>query len=162
MKTFVRSAALLLVVALGACAGSAPPFASVAGALAPVPPGQARLFVYRWLEPYETVAPSVAYLNGRAIGVTETGAVLYRDVAPGRYTISVESTGTYPDQFKTVVLAAGDVSYVRVESLRSWSGCGGAGESGGGGQACSETFVVRIVDPASARSELHDLRLIPG
>jgi hypothetical protein len=153
---------LLLAMALGGCAPEAPRFASVAASLPAAPAGNARIFIYRWLEPYETVAPSVAYLNGQPTGVTETGAVLYRDVAPGRYLIAVGSPGIYPDQFKMVTVTAGETVYARVESFRSWSGCGGGGEKGGSGSACWDTFAVQIMDPAAAQAELGDLRFIHG
>lgn len=162
MRTALKCALFLLVVAISGCAPAGPPFASVAATLPPMAPNTARIFFYRWLEPYETMAPAIAYLNNQPVGVTETGAVLYRDVVPGQYTIKIQSEGVYPNQFKTVTLKAGDVAYVRVELLRSWSGCGGGGLGGGGGGACWDTFVVNLMDPALARAEISDLRFIQG
>lgn len=163
----LRGFVLLVLLAAASCAPPGPPFASVASTISPVPQGTARVFFYRWLEPYETLAPTVASLNNLPIGVTEPGAVLYRDVAPGQYLISVQSDGVYPNQFKTVVLQPGNVAYVRIASLRSWSPCGGGGgggEGGGGGGAegCWDTFVVQIIDPAVALGEMRDLRFIQG
>jgi hypothetical protein len=153
-----------VLLALFGCAPPGPPFASIAATIPPTQPGTARVFFYRWLEPYETLAPSVAFLNGQPIGVTEPGAVLYRDVAPGQYTISVQSEDAFPNQFKTVVLRPGEIAYVRVESLQSWSTCGGGGGDlgGGGTSGCRTTFVVQLVDPTVAQSEMHDLRFIRG
>jgi hypothetical protein len=164
MWTIARSVFLVLLLALSGCAPEGPPFATVAATIPPNPPGTARVFFYRWLEPYETTAPTIAFLNDQPIGVTEVGSVLYRDVAPGQYRISVQSDEMYPNQFKSVVLQAGDVAYVRIESLRSWSTCGsgGGGEFGGGATGCRDTFVVRIIDPTQARSEMGELRFIRG
>jgi hypothetical protein len=165
LKQGLRGAFLVLLLGIAGCAPAGPPFASVAGTLPPVPAGAARVFLYRWLEPYESLTPTTAFLNGGPIGVTETGAVLYRDVAPGRYTIAVQSEGIFPNQFKTVTLKAGDTVYVRIDSLRNWAPCGsgGGGESGGGASSgCADTFVVQIMDPAVASYEMRDLRLIRG
>ena len=162
--SILRAALLLLLLGIVGCAPPGPPFASVASTIPPAPNGMARIFFYRWLEPYETLAPTTASLNGKPIAVTETGAVLYRDVAPGQYTISIQSQGVYPNQFKTITLQPGDVAYARIESLRSWSPCGGGSESGGGGgdEGCWDTFVVQIMDPAVAQYEMRDLRFIRG
>jgi hypothetical protein len=159
-RPIVRTHALqrgifVLVLLLVGCVAPEPRFASVAGAVPPVPPGAARIFFYRWLEPYETLAPTAAYLNGVPVGVTQPGAVLYRDVAPGQYAIVVESEGIYPNQFKSVLLRSGDVAYVRIESLRSWSLCRRS-------QGCWDTFSVRIMDPTQAQAEMQNLRLIRG
>jgi hypothetical protein len=159
----LKCTVLLVLLAIGGCVQQGPPFASVAGAIPPAPQGMARVFFYRWLEPYETVAPTTVMLNGRPVGVSETGAVLYRDVPPGQYTISVPSWGVYPNQFKTVVLTPGQVAYVRIESLRAWCNDSGGGENGGGpASGCYDTFVVQIIDPAVASSEMRNLRFIGG
>jgi hypothetical protein len=165
MRTALKCTLLVVLLALGGCAPAGPRFAAVASTLPPVPQGSARIYFYRWLEIYETTSPTPAFLNGNRVGVTETGAVFYRDVAPAQYTISVTSEGKYPDQFKTVILKPGDVAYARIESLRSWTPCGGGGSdaaNGGAGEGCADTFVVVLVDPAVAQSELGDLRFIPG
>src|SRR5579885_3092706 len=149
----LKTALFVFLLAVAGCAPGGPPYASVAATIPPVPPGMARIYFYRWLEIYETTAPSVAYLNGQPVGVTETGAVFYRDVPPGQYTIAVQSEEPYPNQFKTVVLQPGQVAYARIESLRSWSSCasGGDGDGGGGATSCRDTFVVQLIDPRVAQ-----------
>lgn len=159
----LRRAVLLLLFVVAGCAPLGPPFASVAATIPPVPQGMARVYFYRWLEPYETLTPTPAYLNGAPAGVTEPGAVLYRDVAPGRYLISVRSDEPYPNQFKTVTLKAGEIVYARIESLQTWSSCGGGGDLGDSNiSGCRDTFVVVIVDPAVAHAEIGDLRFVRG
>jgi hypothetical protein len=156
MRTALARLCVLALLAVTACAAPGPSFSGAAGTMPPLPPGQARVFLYRWLEPYDSVSMSVAFLNGQPIGATEPGAVLYRDVVPGQYTISVVSDGTYPNQFKTVVLRPGETVYARIESLQSWSTCGRWAE------ACGDTFVVQVMDPASALAEMQGLRFIGG
>jgi hypothetical protein len=158
----LKSAFALVLLALAGCAPAAPPFASVARGIAPLPAGETRLYFYRWLEPYETNAPTQVSLNGQPVGVSEDGAVLYRDVAPGQYTITVKSWGVYPNQFKTVVLQPGETTYVRIESLRSWCNDSGGGDNSGSASGCYDTFVVEIIDPVAARAEMADLRFIRG
>ena len=161
----LRAAVLLVLVALIACAPQGPPFISAAGAIPPVQQGMARIFFYRWLELYETTAPSAVYLNGKEVGVSETGATFYRDVPAGQYLVAVRSDEPFENQFKTVVLRPGDVAYARIESLKSWSSCGGGGGSAGGGggvSGCRDTFVVVMMDPQTAQFEMRDLRFING
>lgn len=153
----IRCLFLVLVLAVTGCVGSsAPSFSSVAAQLPPVPAGEARIFFYRWLEPYETLSWTPVYLNNQEVGVSQPGAVLYRDVPPGQYTIKVRSEGPFPNQFKTVTVAAGQVIYARIESLKSWSPCTKFGDR------CGDTFVVEIINPPEARNEMQTLRLISG
>jgi hypothetical protein len=147
---------LIVLLLLAGCAAPEPSFVQVAPTIPPVPAGAARIYFYRWLEPYETLSLTTAFLNGQPVGVTEPGAVLYRDVAPGEYTIAVQSEGIYGGQFKTVLLRPGETAYARVESLRSWSSCR-LRETG-----CWDTFVVVLVNPALAYAEMRDLRFIRG
>jgi hypothetical protein len=164
MRTALKCVILLLVLVAAGCAPAGPPFASVAATLPPVPPGSARIYFYRYLEPYETTAETEAFLNGNPVGVTETGAVFYRDVTPGKYTISVHSDGVFPDQFKTVILKPSETAYARIESIKSWAPCGtgGGGRAGGATEGCEDTFVVVMIDPTLAQVDMRDLRFIPG
>ena len=152
-----RLAAVFLLVLVGACV-PAPRGPVVSGALPPQPPETARLIFYRTLEFYDSQAMSAVYLNGVATGVSQNGAVLYRDVAPGRYDLAVFSPRPYPDQFKTVVVKAGDVFYIRIATLPK-PPCGRFDP----GEPCNtDTFVVTVVDPAIGLQEIQGLRLIAG
>ena len=82
MVKAAAAALALMLLGLAGCAPAGPPFASVAASVPPVPQGEARLYFYRWLEPYETVAESTVMLNGAPVAVSQTGAVFYRDVHP--------------------------------------------------------------------------------
>lgn len=148
----VRSCVLLLALALGGCARG-PSFAEVAGTLPSSPAGTARVYVYRYLQPYDSMAWTPVYFNDRYAGASAPGSVFFRDVPPGRYTFSVLSVGLYPDQFKTVTLAAGQSLYLRVEELDTWA----AGKTG-----YADTFVVAVMDPAFAQAEIQGLTYMRG
>ena len=134
---------------------SLPVFATAEQNLPPPAPGMARMFFYRLLEPSEPALGTTVMLNEKPVGFSRNGTVLYRDVPPGSYFVSVVSSGPYPYQFKTVQVQAGQVWYFRIESLASWS-CGGKPTCRG------DTFVVAIVDPAQARVEIAPLGLLSG
>lgn len=132
-----------------------PTFASTEQTLPPLAPGMARLYFYRLLEPNEPALGTTVMLNEKPVGFSRNGTVLYHDVPPGSYFVSVLSRGAYPYQFKTVQVQAGQIWYFRIESLSSWSGCTGRGSGCRG-----DTFVVSIVNPAQARIEIAPLGLL--
>ncbi len=151
----LRRLVMSILVMLAAC--SSPPELAVNGPLPPQPPGTARLIFYRTQQFYDTSAMSPVFLNGAATGVSQVGAVFYRDVAPARYDIAVWSPRSYPDQFKTVVVKAGDVFYIRIDSLPKLP-CGRTTA-----EPCStDTFIVLAIDPAIGFQQIQGLRLIAG
>ncbi|MDE2228641.1 MAG: DUF2846 domain-containing protein [Alphaproteobacteria bacterium] len=150
---------LVCTLALAGCVvqnPELPTFASAERSLLPPASGMARLYFYRLLEPSDPALGTMVMLNQQPVGFSRNGTVLYRDVTPGTYFVSVLSRGQYPFQFKTVQVQAGQVWYFRIESLASWAGCNGKGDCRG------DTFVVAIVDPAQARVEIAPLGLLPG
>jgi len=150
-KTLSRSFAILLgaVLVLAACTQRPPEYAAIASHVPPVPAGLARLFIYRDYEPYESLSRPYLYLNGVIIGISEPGGVIYRDVPPGSYLISVFSHGIYPNQFKTVQMSAGGTYYSKITSLRSWD----EGDDFMRGLS-GDTFVVVLIDPEQAQREM--------
>jgi len=155
MKRIVIALAFGASLLVSACAGGPPgaTYSQVAQTIPPLPSGEARVYFFRDYEPYESLARPWIYLNGQKVGLSEPGGVYYRDVAPGSYRIKVDSEGTYWDQFKTVTLAAGDVQYVKIESLRSWDE---------GDQFDRDTFVVALIGPPVAQRQIADLRYVSG
>jgi len=155
MSRSLAALAVLLPLALAACAGgpSGPQFAAVAATIPPPGADKARLYFYRDYEPYESLSEPRIYLNGNEIGASIPGGVFYRDVAPGRYLISVDSVGIYWNQFKTVELRAGETDYVHIESLRSWDD---------GLEYEADTFVVVVVDPPDGQRQIGPLRYVAG
>ncbi len=116
----LKSVAMVLaVLMLATCQGrvTEPSMASVA--VTPPGSGLARIYFYRVWEPYESMARPLIYLNDAPSEISEPGGISFRDLPAGEYHISVDSPGTYPHQFKTLVLRAGDVRYVKIESLAS-------------------------------------------
>jgi hypothetical protein len=149
--------ALLLGVA--ACAGpSGVPFPEVAATVPTLPPGEGRIYFYRDYEPYESLSRPPLYLNGNEVGVSIPGGVFYRDVMPGTYEIKVLSLGLYPNQFKTITVKPGDTFYAKIESLRSWSG----DDIGDAYSFVGDTFVVVLINPDQARSELNLMHYVQG
>lgn len=145
----MKAMALGLLLMLGACAGPprGPAFASVA--LPPVPAGKARIFFYRFYEPYESLALSPIYLNRREAAVSVAGEVSTLDVAPADYEIYVYSRNDFPNAFKHVALRSGDALYVKVDALKNW-----------GGDCFAEwpTFLATLVPAEQAQAEMAGLR----
>jgi hypothetical protein len=138
---------------LASCQGrvTEPVMASVA--MTPPGSGLARIYFYRDWEPYESLSRPLIYLNDAPAEISEPGGVSFRDLAPGEYHVSVDSQGTYPHQFKMLVLRAGDVRYVKIESLRYWYR---------GPFWYRDTFVVDLIPERQAQSEIADKRYVPG
>jgi hypothetical protein len=136
------------VLSLAGCspATTAP---AVSAVLTPVPPGAARIWIYRDYEPYGSRNFAPVTLNGVLTGnASPDGSAFYRDVAPGQYHIAAVSDGTDVNQDRRVDLALGQQAFVKILSSVSW-------ESGGDMQAYRrDTFYVSLVPPQVARTEL--------
>lgn len=150
-------AVLGLALVLAACGPRPPRYGEVATQVSPVGADRARLFIYRDYEPYESLARPYLYLNGQRIGISEPGGVLFRDVVPGTYLISVDSVGVYPNQFKTLAMRAGETYYAKITSLRSWMSGGGLIDD-----YEADTFVVALVDAEQGRREIPSMWFFGG
>lgn len=142
------AAALLL-------AGGVPATEAAGPGVAPPAPGAARIWFYRDYEPSVSLNMAPVALNGVTVGyVQPDGSAFYRDVAPGRYHITVASDGTDVNQDKNVDLAAGQEAFVKILAQGSWA------ESGDLSSYHRDTFYVSLVPPQVARAELssHPLR----
>ena len=136
----------LLLLAAG-CAG--PPAPAQIAVAPPVPAGQARVWFYRPLEPYESLNLARLEMNGSFVGAVANGSALYRDVPPGHYHIAPESFGRDFNQDKDVDLAPGQQLYVKVVSLGSW----GVGVSGSRNFQ-RDTFYAWLIPPEVAQAEI--------
>jgi Protein of unknown function (DUF2846) len=116
LSKWARAAGLLLVLIGPGCAAPRP--SPETG----VPPGQARIWVYRnWL-PSESLNLANITVNGAYFGSVENGGVFYRDVPPGTYHIAPESWAHDPKrQDANVSLLAGQQAYIKVVDLTSWA-----------------------------------------
>jgi hypothetical protein len=139
-------AALAEVLILAACA-RAPLVAAVAPP--PIPPGEARVWVYQTYSPSETLNMTRVSMNGAYAGYSQLGGAFYRDVLPGVYHVTVESYGRDFNQSTNVALVPGQVAYIKIESLRSWATTYGFGFAAG-----RDTFYARLIFPGQARAEI--------
>ncbi|HXP76829.1 MAG TPA: DUF2846 domain-containing protein [Stellaceae bacterium] len=147
---------IVLVLAgfmLAACQGRVSEPAMTSVNVAPVASGLARIYFYRDWEPYESLSRPLIYLNDAAADISEPGGISFRDLPPGEYHVSVDSQGIYPHQFKSLDLRAGDVRYVKIESLRNWYR---------GPFWSRDTFVVDLIPERQAQSEIGEMRYKPG
>jgi hypothetical protein len=142
-RAWLAAAAALLLTATGFAQPPAAPYLNAAP-----PPGMARIWFYRDLNPNETLAMAYIRLNGAVAGVSEAGGAFYRDVAPGRYLISVDSYVDDPHNNAAVVLTPGMEAYAKVLPLDSFVQ-GGAAVGGGYKR---NTFVVWLYPPEQGRA----------
>lgn len=140
------------MLALSGCSGLAPRAAATAAV--PVPAGAARIWFYRDYEPSISLNVANVALNGASAGsVQPDGSAFYRDIAPGRYHVTVESYGVDTNQDKDVDLAPGQEAFVKVLASDWISGFGGFRR---------DTFYVSLVPPQVARAELANRPIYGG
>ena len=144
LQNWVRLAGLLLVLIAPGCAAPRPSTA------VPVPPGQARIWVYRnWL-PSESLNLANIEVNGAYFGSVENGGVFYRDVPPGTYHIVPESWAHDPKQQDTnVALVAGQQAYIKIVDLTSW-----ATSVSGSKNFQRDAFWAWLIPPQAAQAEI--------
>ena len=139
--------AMALFLAAAGCA-QLPPTSSVT--IPPIPAGAARVWFYRDYEPHESLSRPYVRLNEQIAGISEPGGAFYRDVAPIRYHITVDSDGRDFNQVADAKLAAGQEVYAKVVSLRSWLGDDNDCTNWGG----CDTFYVWLIRPEEARAAI--------
>jgi Protein of unknown function (DUF2846) len=137
---------LLLIAA--SCAES-PGSAQVAASAPPVPPGQARVWFYRPLEPSESLNLALVDMNGSYAGAVANGSAFYRDVPPGHYRIAPQSFSHDINQDRNVDIAAGQQLYIKIVSLVAW----------GSGNSASknfqrDAFYAWLIPPEVAQMEM--------
>jgi hypothetical protein len=125
---------------------------AAASAIPPISPGHARIWFYRDLAPYSSMATPYVRLNGAAVGVSQPGGAFYGDVPPGHYHLSADSYLDAPEQDRDVDLAPGQEAYAKILPEDHWiEGGGGGGGEGGGGGYHRETFYVWLYPAEAAR-----------
>ena len=147
-----------MFVLLTGCAASVAPAAVAAApvAAAPVglpPAGAARVWVYREYEPSESLARPYVRFNGQIVGISEPGGSFCRDVQPGAYRVTTDSTGTDVNQFADVTLAPGQTVFIKVEVSRLWES---------DLNYTANTFYTQVIPPELAQRELAHSQFFGG
>jgi hypothetical protein len=149
----VRAGQIALLVATAGCAQPAP---TTAVAVPPVPAGEGRIWVYRNYEPYTGKGLPAVGVNGGIVGVAELGGAFYRNVPPGHYSVSVESTGRDFNQVASLDVSPGQETYVRIVSNPEWV-------SGGDTFTYERpTFYAWQVSPDAGRADVARLSFYGG
>src|SRR5487761_688353 len=149
MRRGLLSIIVPAVLMLAACADGPYPGAEPAQA-----PDKARLYVYRALNPNDSLLWTTVSLDRRPIGALGPGTVFYRDLPPGMYEIEVQSDQLYPGQFKTVRLVAGSRTYAEIQQQPFWGTPSYEWQG--------STFLVAIVNPVVGARQIERLRLTAG
>ena len=143
---WLRRCAAGLLLLLTGCS-HLPPTSSVV--IPPVSAGAARIWIYRDGGVYDNLERPYLRFNSQVAGISEPNGAFYRDVPPGHYIVSVDSYGVpYPNQFTGVDLAAGQVAFVKVLSMRER--VGGGGES----VASRALFFTQLVAADAGRAAI--------
>ena len=144
LAAHMRRAAVVLLMA-ASCCSQLPPASAVA--IPPVPPGEARIWIYRNDTPQDSQERPYLRLNGEVAGIAEPDGAFYRDLPPGHYRVSVDSYGApYANQFAEIDLAtAGETAFVEVSSMQ---------EKVGGPVASRTFFFTRSVPADAARAAI--------
>jgi hypothetical protein len=148
----LAAGALLL---LAGCGTVLLPGSVDSGPLPPAAPGTARLIFYRSVDYEASQAMPELALNGAPTGRTEAGTMLYRDVAPGTYKITVAPTLPFPNQFPSVTVKPGDVVYIDIGTLANMGDMAPERSYG-------DTFIVSVVDTETGAFGVYGLRRIHG
>jgi hypothetical protein len=153
-RSLLLATALLVIATTSAGADTPQPGAAP---VPPIPPGRARIWIYRDYEPSESLNMTAVSINGAVTGYAQPGgSVFYRDVAPGPYLVTVESYGRDTNQSAKFELASGQQAFIKIESLRAWS-------SEGDKQSIErDTFYARLIAPQLARAEMVHLPYYGG
>ena len=139
----------IFLLATAACVQSPPPIASVT--IPPIPPGDARVWFYRPIDAYDSMATPYIRMNQAIVAVSQIGGASYRDVPPGQYLVAVDSYLTAPDQTRNVYLFPGQQMYFKVVCLRNWIAGGGIRNDSG---YMRDTFYVWDIPPEVAQGDV--------
>ena len=147
---------MTLLLFLAGCS-QLPPMSSVM--IPPVPLGESRIWLYRNEGPYESHQTPFFRLNdGQPAGISEPNGVLYRDVPPGHYIVSVDSYGIpYPYQYANFDIHVGQEIFIKVVSMRERVG---GDDSGGFG--LRTIFYTWLIPDDAARTEISSISFYGG
>lgn len=148
-RALLRLLALNMALLMAGCA-DAPRLYQVSAQLPPLD-GRARLFVYRIYNLSQSLEWVPVSVNRTGIGGVGPGHVLVCYLPPGTYTIDARSEGLWPNQTKTVAVAAGQDIYAEIGSFR------GLNPTDSSGSGVLSTFVVMLRDTATGERAVAQL-----
>ena len=155
-RAIVLATAGTLIATVAAWAQVPAPAAPGGSAVvAPAPPPVARVWFYRDLDPYESMAEPYLRADGAVICTSVPGGAFYRDLPPGRHRLSVDSY--IDDKYQTVDVDAvpGREVYVRVVPNNNY--VEGGGEFSGGYHRNS--YVLWVYPPEIGRAAVARSRI---
>lgn len=146
LRRWAASGGLALLLTGAPSLAGAPAAAQVASA---PPPGAARIWIYRDYQSYVTRSIAPVALNGAVIGYAQPeGGAFYRDLAPGRYHVTIGQQGEDVNQDAWIDLAPGQQAFVKVLGTNTW-------DAGGDNNIYSrDTFYARVMPPQIAQAEM--------
>ena len=151
----IAAAALVLFAAVNADAQQ-PTTRSVV--IPPIPPGQARIWVYTGSQPaspFNYPEMEAITFNGVRVGYETLGGAFYRNVPPGHYVIAAPSytENLDPSQKATVDVAAGQQAYANLDAIMWPTG----GESN-----MAPEYYVRLMPPQTGYAAIAQLAFTGG
>ena len=151
------SFAAAVFVLLAVVNADAQPPATSSVVIPPIPPGQARIWIYSGSQPtspFNYPHMEAVTLNGVKVGYEQLGGGFYHNVTPGHYVIAAPSfLELDPSQSAAVDLAAGQEAYLKLDAL-SWPN--------GGGENMVLEYYVRLMPPQTARTAIAQLAFMSG
>jgi hypothetical protein len=85
--------------------------------LPPIPPGEARVLLYRDAGPYDSQQQPCILMNGMIIGVSQPCGSFHFDVRPGFYHVTVQQYLDAPEEAANVNVTPGQQVYLNIVSL---------------------------------------------
>lgn len=95
--------------------------AAAAVPVPPVPPGEARVWFMRELEPGTAMYSPKIFVDGRPIGQSSQSTMFYHDVAAGQHVFDVENCMQTQGSARALNLAPGEVVSLQVTSLQGYT-----------------------------------------
>jgi hypothetical protein len=117
LQRLIRAGPIVLLLATAGCAQ---PAVTASVVIPAIPAGEARIWFYRDYEPYAGKGRPAIAANGAFVGLAELGGAFYRDVAPGQYYVTVETTGVDFSQTSNLALTPHQEAYIKIVSNPSW------------------------------------------
>jgi hypothetical protein len=150
MRRFAHSIVLAVAGTMIAAAAWAQMPTPAAPYLNAAPPQTTRVWFYRDLDPYESLAEPYLRIDGAVIGTSVPGGAFYRDLPVGRHRVSVDSY--INDKYQTIDVdaAPGRELYVKVVPNNNF--VEGGGEFAGGYHRNS--YVLWLYPPEVARAAI--------